>query len=220
MTEYTVAEARDLIGIDHIPRPGGIPAVWWITTDPEQLCAYDRWQADFEARREKIKAFAATVGLKDTDAMMWTGFGGTSEFTGFNCPQSMLYYPGHPDHKPTPEGWRIDRKKGYLVPKRRTKVDRESQVNKDFNALRNVPNVKRYVSGLPTEIYLDNRDLGGTIYSVNYRRGDTCVWAYCGGDPDRSPDRRKQVYDTTIWHRQKLSVLVALTEEKAEVPSG
>lgn len=213
MTEYSVDEARDLIGIDYIPRPGGIPAVWWITTDSNQLAAYDRWQADFDAHRDKVAVFAATVGLKDTDAMMWTGFG-RSEFTGFRAPQSMLYYQGHPEHKHTPDGWRIDRKKGYLVPVRRTKKDRESQVNKDFNALSNVPNVRQYVSGLPTDIYLDNRDFGGTIYQVGYRRGEKCVWAYCGGDPDRSPDHRKNAYDTTIWHRQKLSVLVALTEEK------
>ena len=212
MTEYTVDELRELIG--EVPTWRKMPAAWWVTTDPGQIEAIDRYGADFEKRRAEIAEFAATLGLKDTDAMMFTGFG-SAELTGFNPPQAMTFWKGHPDYRPPPAGWRIDSKKGYLVPSRRTKADRESQVNKDFAAVRKIPHIAKYMSGLPNEIHIEDRDFGGTIYSTSYRRGANCVMAFSGADPERAGPHHfdKVTINTDIWHRQKLSALLALREE-------
>ncbi|GAS98777.1 uncharacterized protein RMCC_5742, partial [Mycolicibacterium canariasense] len=214
MPEYSLDQARDLIGGDRIPT-GAIPAAWWITTDPDQLAAYDRWSADFDAHREQIEALAATIGRTADDAY-FTVFGDRSVLTGFSVPREMTYWHEHPDHLPVPEGWRIDRKTDRLVPSRRTKADRESQANKDFAAVASIPNVRTYVSGLPNEVYIENRDMGGTVYGTQYRRGVACVMAFKGGDPDRTPERKRwddTKVNTNVWHRQRISVLVALRED-------
>jgi hypothetical protein len=208
MIEFSQQVLADLIG-ETIPK-GSIPAAWWVTTCEEQLASFDRWRADYRAHVDKVEVLAATLGLKASDAML-SSFNGRSILTGFNAPHRMNLWPGHAEHIPVPAGWRIDPKKDRLVPSRKTKADRESQANKDFTALKNVPDVQAYVTGLPMEIYLDDRSFGGTIYRVNYRRGENCLMAFTGGDPDRSPDTNK--VDETVWYRQKLSVLIALREQ-------
>lgn len=215
MTEYGHQELKQLIG-DTVPAKGAIPAAWWITTSTEQLDAYDRWREDYAAHTEKIAALAQSLGLELTDAYV-SSFHKSSTISGFRVPTFMEHWNReHPQYRPVPDGWRIDKKSDRLVPSRRTKADRESQANKDFAAIKAVPNVRAYMTGLPTEIHLDDRDFGGTMYPVNYRRGAHCVWAYSGGDPDRQAERdMNSDVDTSIWHRQKLSALIALREEAA-----
>lgn len=209
--------ARALVG-DRVPSKSALPAVWWLTADPNQIDAYDRWLADYDAHREKTDAFAKSLGLKGADsALIWSN-GWASTLAGFSVPTFMGHWnTEHPDYQPIPPGWRIDKKQNALVPSRRTKADRESQANKDFGTLMNVPHLGTYMSGLPAEISLDDREFGGTIYWVRYRRGENCVWAYSGGDPDRQPEKRaNNAINTSVWHRMKLSILAALMEEKAE----
>ncbi|SIJ54574.1 hypothetical protein [Mycobacteroides abscessus] len=207
MTEYSLKKLKTLVG--QMPS-GSVPAAWWITTDPAQLKAYDQWRSDYTDARKKAVRLAKSLGLS-ADHIYATSWFKTTEVTGFLPTREMQLWPGHPDHRPTPEGWRVDSKMNRLVPKRKTKADRESKANKDFAAIRKVPCVHAYLTGLPSEIYLDDRDFGGTSYRTQYRRGDQCVFAVSGADPDRSP--RTNEIDTSIWHRQKLSALIALREE-------
>lgn len=200
-------DLRSLIG-DKVPN-GDIPAAWWISTDPEQLAAYDKWVADYDARREQIKKLTDSLGLEITDAYSWSG-GGVSELVGFLAPTFMGHWNTElPEYRPIPEGWRIDKKKNYLVPLRKTKADRESQANKDFAAVRRLPNVSSYLKGMPKELWLP-----GHIYSTGFRRGEHCVIGYIFGDPDRAEKTDRFVVDTSIWKRQKLSALIALREEE------
>lgn len=209
--------ARALVG-DRVPSKSALPAAWWLTADPNQLDAYDQWLSDYDAHREKVDAFAKSLGLDGADSACVWSHGTGSMLLGFAAPTFMGHWNTElPDYRPIPAGWRIDKKNDTLVPSRKTKADRESQANKDFDALKRVPNVGAYMSGLPTEISLDDRDFGGTIYWIRYRRGENCVWAYSGGDPDRQPEKRANTQiDTSVWHRMKLSILAALMEEKAE----
>lgn len=211
MTEYSHEELRAMVG--KVPERG-MPAVWWVTTDPAQIAAYEQWKTDYEAHVERIQALADSIGV-DVKAARLMEWGKTSELTGFVAPYEMRLWPGNEKYRPVPQGWRLDKKNDRLVPSRKTKADRESQANKDFAACKKIPALHAYLSGLPSEIYLDDRDMGGTMYRVNFRRGESCVWAYCGGDPDRSPDARSEPIDTEVWHRQKLSALIALREEQA-----
>ena len=214
MTEYSIAELKELIG-DKVPPKGSLPAAWWLTTDPDQIAAYDRWLDDYENHKAKVAELCDTLGVEITDVMI-SSWGKVTTISGFRSPHPMRLWSGHPDHQAPPPGWRVDKKTDYLVPIRRTKKDRESEANKALDEVRRLPNVRAYLAGLPTEICLDDRDFGGTIYGVNYRRGASCVWAYSGGDPDRDPEKRaNSAIDTDIWHRQRLSTLIALIEESA-----
>lgn len=208
---YTLEEVRELFG-DRIPKIGHAgPAAWWITTDQTQQDAYDRWVDDYEAHRTNIEGLAQTIGMHAEDAY-YSSFYQSSTLSGFQVPTFMGHWNHeHPDYRPVPAGWRIDKKQNRLVPSRKTKADRESQANKDFAAVKAIPNINAYLTGMPSEIHLDDRDFGGTMYRVHYRRGDNCIAAFSGGDPDRQPEKRlNETTDTTIWQRQKLSVLLAL----------
>ena len=206
MTEYSLDEAKELIG-SNLPR-GGIPAAWWITTDQTQLDAYDRYRTDYDAHIDKIDELAQTIDLTVEDALIWKGAGRT-ELIGFDASPARQLLP-------VPAGWRLDRKQDRFVPSRKTKADREGPVVRHFVAVKDVPNIAAYITGLPKEIYLDDRPFGGTVYWFQFRRGDKCVMAFIGGDPDRAPEaRRNGEIDTDIWHRQKLSVLLAMREDAA-----
>lgn len=212
---YTIEEARALFG-DRIPKIGhAVPAAWWITTDQTQQDAYDQWVTDYETHREKIETLAQTIGLHAEDAY-YSAYAGRASLTGFRAKAEWRRWPSEKGYEPVPTGWRIDSKKGHLVPSRKTKTDREGPVNTAWTAAQSIPHIGGYMTGMPTEIMLDDRDFGGTSYSVQYRRGDNCVAAFSGGDPDRQPERRMNDAIDPIWQRQKLSILIALGEEQAE----
>lgn len=215
MTNYSIDDIAELIGDDRLPT-GAVPAAWWLTVDPGQIASYDRWSTEYNAAREQVAALAESIGVDVKDARLWSAWGTEPEtLSGFAKPRYMDHWNrDHPEYRPIPPGWRVDKKKNLLVPSRKTKADRESQANKDFAAVKGIPNVRAYMSGLPHSVHLEDRsDFGGTIYPVQYRRGARCVWAYCGGDPDRQPEYRlNDQVDTAIWHRQPLSMLVALME--------
>ncbi|MBV9869115.1 MAG: hypothetical protein JO214_00590 [Frankiaceae bacterium] len=208
--------ARELMG-DGIPSKGGLPAAWWLSADADMIAAFDRWLADYKAHVEKIGELAATIGLTAEDGYIST-WGKRTDLMGFRVPTIALGI-GSP---PPPAGWRIDRQSSTprLVPSRKTKADREGPVAVAFRKVSRLPNVRNYVTGLPDSLYLDDRGWGGTEYPVHYRRGEACVWAYCGGDPDRQSEdqkkRREFSHDADLWTRMPLSVLAKLQEEKAE----
>lgn len=201
-----------IIGADKVPNfRGRIPAAWWITTDPAQLDAYDQWAADRDASHAKIRALEESLGLPDGSGRI-SSFAGSTVLVGFVPTREMTFWSGHPDAAPVPTGWRIDSKKNYLVPVRRTKKDRENQVNKDFAAVQRVPDVGAYLSGMPDFISLNDRQEGGTWYGIQYRRGNACVMAFCGGDPIRADEPVK--IDESVWQQQKLSALLTLVEAR------
>ncbi|ACU41892.1 hypothetical protein SEA_HALEEMA_54 [Mycobacterium phage Haleema] len=218
MTAVDLDTARQLIG-DGVPSTGALPAAWWISTDPEIIEAYDRWKSDYAAHRDRVDAFVRDTfgGTGAEDAMMWS-HGTRSVISGFTPPHEMTIWPGHDDYRPPPTGWRVDSKSHLLVPSRKTKADRESDANKVFDAIKQVPNLGSYIFGLSPELFLDDRGWGGTVYYTRYRRGDNCVWAYSGGDPDRqlTDDRRAFKVAAIVWTRMPLSTLAKLMEEKAE----
>lgn len=209
----SIEELKALIG-DRMPKIRAVPAAWWITTDPGQLSGYDQWVSDYDAHRDKIDALARSIGMTADDAY-YVSYGTSSHLTGFRVPTFMGYWnTENPEYRPIPDGWRIDKKADRLVPSRRTKADRESDANKQWAAIKSIPALPSYLKGMPSEIFLDDRDFGGTCYRVQYRRGDGCVMAFSGGDPDRQPETRmNDQVDSAIWERQKLSALLAITEE-------
>jgi hypothetical protein len=214
MKEYDQAALMELIGPDKIPVKGTLPAAWWISTDPEILAAYDRWKIDYRAHLAEVDEFGASIGL-EPGAGLISGWGISADFVGFQPPHRMFVYG--PDRIPVPPGWRIDSKSHRLVPVRKTKADRENFINARFKQLRKVPEIRAYMHGMPTELLLDH-GFSGMIYQVNYHRGDACVWAYLGGDPDRADpsSRRHFDVDEDLWHRQKLSSLMLLREAAQE----
>lgn len=198
MTEYERIHA--LVG-DKIPG-GGIPAAWWISTDTDVMRLFDEWAVADEAHHRKVAALAEELGCTQ-----WMGGRRGHGISGFVPPKAMTLYGEHPDKQPVPEGWRIDSKSGWLLPSRRTKKDRESHASKRFRELQHAPQLS--TPGMPQDLWLP-----GYVYGVTVMRGESCVMAFCGGDPDRA-ERREFIVDDTMWERLSLSVFHLLREAKA-----
>ncbi|AKJ72224.1 hypothetical protein TPA4_59 [Tsukamurella phage TPA4] len=201
----TLDEARHLIG-DRMPRiTGAMPAAWWLTTDPEILDGIDEYDAAYKKWHDGVFALADELGVKKamTGRFGLYGFIPTAEMRA--------------DRTLIPAGWRIDAKRDYLVLSRKRKADRESDAAKRFNEVCAAPQEYRFFTPMDLEVELptDRRDGSFHRYSPAYRRVEHAVMAVIGADPDRVPGADSKV-ETTVWHRQKLSVLVALAEEHGD----
>ncbi|AVD99754.1 hypothetical protein SEA_FLAPPER_9 [Gordonia phage Flapper] len=213
MTEYTTDQVIELVGgLDKIPPMRGLAAAWWITTSQKQLDHWARYSARRQEWYDRCQALLDRMGLDQ--GVMVSSFGKRTDVVGIQPTQEMRTADWRGTPGVIPEGWRIDSKKGYLLPKRRTKADRESQANKDFHAIQRVPDSGAFVEGLPEIISIDDRaDGGGHWYGFDIRAGEKCLMAFCGGDPDRSSEQRKP-HIAPWWERQKISVLAELRERK------
>ncbi|WP_336792985.1 hypothetical protein [Gordonia malaquae] len=187
------------------PIPAGdVPAAWWITTAPVEIAAYDLYRlkyADYFDNR--LKPLMDELGV-DT-ARTWRSPRGTS-LKGFSVPRGMGTWPSHPDYRPVPDGWRIDKQNNLLVPIRRTKADRDSAANRIMKDLHAVPSAERVMSGLARELHLP-----GHLYWPHYLRGTASIIAYVGGDPDRA-DVPYEV-DESIWTRRTVAEWRELQEK-------
>ena len=206
-----IQEARKKIGK---VVTGGMPAAWWYSDDAENNAAYERWREDYRRRSDEIIEFGKAQGINDRgDIRIWEG-GKYTELRGFAPPKGMGKWESHPNYMPVPEGWRIDSKSGYLVPSRRTKKDRESEANKEFNRLRRIPNSLAYMSGMPEDLFIPGSHGVTHMYSPTIWKGGQFVAAYIGGDPDRSEQPFK--VDGTKWHRLPLDLYRQLRDSQQE----
>ncbi|WAA19638.1 hypothetical protein SEA_DALILPOP_11 [Gordonia phage Dalilpop] len=211
---YTADQVIELVGgLDKIPNMRGLAAAWWITASKTQLDHWSRYSARRNEWYDRCKVLLAEMGLDD--GVMVSSFGKHTDVVGIQPSQEMRKADWRGTEGVIPEGWRIDSKSGYLLPKRRTKKDRESKANKDFASIRKVPDSAAFVEGLPDIVSIDDRpDGGGHWYGFDIRAGEKCLMAFCGGDPDRSSEQRKPEI-APWWDRQKISVLAELRERKA-----
>lgn len=200
MTDLDYNRIQSLIG-DTLPG-GGAPAAWWLSTDADIIQLFDDWADADTVHHNKIADLAKELGCTQ-----WMGGRRRHALLGFIPPSGMTKWESHPDYRPIPEGWRIDSKSRWLVPSRRTKKDRESEANTRFSELRRAPQLS--TPGMPQDLWLP-----GYIYGVDIRRGDSCVMAFCGGDPDRT-SRNEFTVDETKWERLPLSIFHRLREEAA-----
>ncbi|QOP66671.1 hypothetical protein SEA_GROOTJR_12 [Gordonia phage GrootJr] len=214
MTEYTVEQLEDLIGLDNFPEFHGVPAAWWITTDADQIARWESYKADRNEWFERARALTQKLGLGD-EGVMVSSFGKQTNVVGIQPSQEMRKSEWRGPSL-VPEGWRIDSKSGYLKPKRKTKADRESQASKDFESIYRVPDSAAYIKGLPEYLQLDDGPgLSGHLYPFNTRKGEKCLMAFCGGDPDRAEKSRDHKI-ADWWERQPLSAMHALRERRVE----
>ncbi|WGH20792.1 hypothetical protein QLT00_gp09 [Gordonia phage Commandaria] len=211
MTEYSADQLEELIGIDSFPDFRGVPAAWWITIDDDQLAAWERYETDRNEWFTRAQKLVKSLGLDE--GVMISSFGKRTDVVGIKPSEEMRRSEWRGPSL-VPEGWRIDSKKGYLLPKRRTKADRDSQANKDFAAIVRVPDSAAYITGLPEYLQLDDGPgLSGHLYPFNVRKGEKCVMAFCAGDPDRAEKSRDHKI-AEWWERQPLSTMHALRERK------
>ncbi|GAB18322.1 hypothetical protein GOEFS_051_00170 [Gordonia effusa NBRC 100432] len=190
---------------------GGAPAAWWYSDDADNIAGYKRHEIARNEWFARFQTFAETHQGKSDEAPTWSSWDGSITLKG------LVTKDGHA----IPEGWRFDHKTSLMVPSRKTKADRESNVSKEFAALRRVPAPRDYMTGMPASLWGDH-----TIspVEISMLTGGTVVIAFCGSDPDRvNPGRRRYFpVDESKWHRLPLSTFHRLRDgqRSSAAPAG
>ena len=87
------------------------------------------------------------------------------------------FYP--PEGMTTPRWWRIDQ--GLLVPRKRTRAEKASEVNKLWSKLKTIPEAVNYVPGLPNTLWV-----GDKAYAPVVRKPAQAVLVFLGMDPAKA----------------------------------
>jgi len=203
LPDNSIKNLAEVIGT--IPDSDAVPAAWYMTMDEECIKGYQRYLWDYKAWADRVTELLDLSGIK-TDRVRYGGWAG-QWLVGF-------YIDGEP-----PRWWRRD-KKGYIVPRCRTKAERESEVGKRFAACQKIPQAIEYIKGMPDSLHLAGKESGESrAYWPSVRKPGKAVLVFWGADPDAAvvpfePDAR--------WSRMKMSIYHLLRERQhaaAEVPS-
>jgi hypothetical protein len=197
-----LTELAELIG----ELPGGdTPAAWFCSLEPEVLKAYQDFKDDHAAWRSRMQALAEVSGLTPSDppeSLVVTGLG-NDFLIGLKPPHSLTR---------TPRWWRVDHQ-GNLVPRKRTKAERNSPVNQAFQAARRIPRAVDYFDDLPNAAWTTK-----AAYPVHVRKPARAVLVFLAVDPaDTDPPFEPGPH----WIRMKLSTFHQLRERSAaakEIP--
>lgn len=196
LPENSIKNLAEVIG--EIPPTDGPPAAWYMTLDADCIKGYRQYLWDHKAWQDRVAELLQISGLK-TDRIRYGGFGHQQYLVGF-------YIDGDP-----PRWWRRD-KKGYIVPRQRTKAERVSEIRTRFEACQKIPTALSYMQGMPHSLYGQRGPEGErAVFFPQVRKPGQAVLVFLGMDPDQAgepfePDAR--------WSRMKLSIFHLLRERQ------
>jgi hypothetical protein len=185
--------------------PGDTPAAWWTSLAPEVLAGYEKFQRDHRSWRNRVNKLYAISGLPKRPRHR-VGPGekirvsslGDAYLVGFVPPANL---------GEVPRFWRLN-KAGILVPRRYTLYEKNSEVNKLFAKVRQIPTAVRYTPGMPDALWTYEK-----AYPVHLRRPGAAVLAFVGWPPEGASPAFEP--DPALWERQKLSTWHMLKERQA-----
>lgn len=135
-----------------------------------------------------------------------SSFGGNDQWVGVETKYDRDGYRG----EKLPPGWRLDRKKGVVLPFRTRKEGKEFAKLIDEN--QPPEHIRRRLKGMPA--FLFGGPYGISIHNPGLEmHGDYlyCVW---GADPMEAEDNK---VDTKVWKKVKLSVFHKAREDDKEL---
>jgi hypothetical protein len=201
--DFSVKGMAALIG--KLP-PGDLPAAWFMSLHHDVLAAYRRFDTDAEAWRGRMAELIGIGGLPHR--LRFSTLGG-DYLVGLIPPQDMTE---------PPRWWRID-KEGLLIPRKRTRAERDGQVNKLWKQLRDIPRAVDYLPGIPNTLWAP--PAGGSMadrgFAVHIRKPAEAVLAFVGFDPDKAS--QPFVVDGQ-WTKMKLSTFHLLRERQGVPQPG
>jgi hypothetical protein len=191
-----LTELAELIG--DLPQ-GDTPAAWFCSVEPEVLKAYQDFKDDHAAWVTRMKALYEVSGLTPSDPSdhpVVTELG--SEYLiGLKPPQRLSR---------TPRWWRVDHQ-GNLVPRKRSKAEKNSPVNQAFQAARRIPRAVDYFDDLPNAAWTTK-----AAYPVHVRKPARAVLVFLAVDPaDTDPPFEPGPH----WIRMKMSTFHQLRERQS-----
>ncbi|MDN5745504.1 MAG: hypothetical protein L0H31_10335 [Nocardioidaceae bacterium] len=164
---------------------------WWATDHPDRVSEYDQWVEAIDDWHDRADAFIASTGF-GKDRARANGHA----FLGF-APRT---------NEKLPKGWIEDSKIGIVRPSRRTKADRESVLNQQFDAVRSIPQLFERLSGIPETLWAP-----GKMYRTVVVKRDDVLVAILGASPESNIDRQKFEADET-WVRLPVSTFHLIQE--------
>lgn len=193
MAELPDITLKDLhLQIGQLP-DGDVPAAWYVSMHPDVLKAYEtytqavkKWNTDYAELLAK--------GSLPPDTKYVTA--AKKGLIGLVAPKGM---------KTPPRWWRKD-KTGWLVPRRRTRAEKASEVNRLFNECLEVPVATDYMVGIPDTVWTS---FGA--FPVAIRRPRKAVLAILGVNPAQA-DPPFEV--SQHWSKMKISTWHLLRERQ------
>jgi hypothetical protein len=147
---------------------GQIPVAWWSSTHPEVIKAYEDFDRDIRRWRQKLGELLALSGLPADTRLFHRG---SDTMIGFTVPPQGA-----------PEGWRVD-KGNHLVPRQRTKAEREGQIFTRFKELQPIPRAVDYLPGMPHTLWMDDR-----VFFPQVFRPAIAVLVFIMGNPAKAAE--------------------------------
>jgi hypothetical protein len=196
--DFSVKGMAELIG--KLP-PGDLPAAWYMSLHHDVLVAYERYDKDAAGWRDKMAELIGIGGLPHK--LRFSTLGG-DYLNGLIAPEDMTE---------PPRWWRFD-KEGLLIPRKRTRAEREGEVLKLWKQLRDIPRAVDYLPGIPNTLWTTDPDHG---YAVHIRKPAKAVLAFVAHDPDKASPAF--VVDGQ-WSRLKLSTFHLLRERQGRPQPG
>jgi hypothetical protein len=188
--------------VGKLPPIDRAPSAWYFSMSEDVLAGYEEYRVKYQGWRDSLTELIQLSGLRP-------------ETTAYRASVGTLVSLV-PDPSPLPEDvprwWRLT-KEGDLVPRRRTKAEKASEISQRFKALHDIPRAVDFLPGMPTDLWTDER-----VYPVHVRKPGQAVLVFLAFDPDLAShpfevDNR--------WSRLKLSMYFALKEyQETWLPKG
>ena len=184
--------------------PGEQPAAWFMSQHPDVLAGYRDYATAAAVWRDR---FAQLMGLGELPHKLRFATNVGAELVGLIPPDDM---------EEPPRWWRRDG--DLLVPRKRTTAERDSEVNRLWDQLHNIPRAIDYMPGMPTMIWVASRWMGDEGHPVYARRctrpnGELAdaVCAFMAHDPEKAS---QPFIVGPQWSKMKLSTFHLLRERQ------
>lgn len=165
------------------------------TTRPELVALWDKWREEGTKFHDEVMAFAAEYAPEGSNAMVSDG--GNKHIVGV----SVVGDSNNP-----PSGWRLDRKRWILVPKRTDKIGKQIATAMDAVVFKDP---RGALSGMPSMALLSGDDGVAMCSPGVEKHGDALYVKWSNGGPTAGIDPK-------IWVRVKLSDWYRVKEAEAE----
>lgn len=177
--------------LGRLPEMTTPPAAWYFSMDEVVLAGYEKYRVDYQGWRDRLTELIELSGLKPETTAYRASVGHLVSLV----PQAPL--------DEVPRFWRRT-KDGDLVPRKRTRGEKTSEVAQRFDKLHDIPRAVDYLIGMPTDLWTDEK-----IYPVHVRKPGQAVLVFLGHDPDQGSHRFAV---GPQWSRLKLSMFYSLRE--------
>jgi hypothetical protein len=179
--------------VGKLPPMDTAPGAWFFSMDKGALDGYETYRIAQKSWDDRMTELLELSGLPPNTKYLSS----VGHLVGLVPPKGLI---------DPPRWWRLT-KKGHLQPRVRTKAEMNSEINKRFKALHDIPRAADHLPGMPSDVWTDNG-----VYPVHVRKPAQAVLVFLAQDPDHA---NPEFVVGSQWSRLKLSMFHSLKEYQA-----